>query len=61
MLFTLTAWALIGQKAPLGILCPICHTNKHRITRTLKAVGMVNRERLCSNGHKFETSEVVKS
>jgi hypothetical protein len=61
MLFTLSAWmAVPGPSVPLGILCPVCRTDKHKIVRTFKVVGMVNRERLCVNQHRFETSEVVK-
>lgn len=61
MLLQLRFWmAQPGPSVPLGILCPVCQTNKHAIKRTLKAVGMVNRERLCVNGHRFETTEVVK-
>lgn len=61
MLLQFKFWmATPGPTVPLGILCPVCQTNKHRILKTWKAVGMVDRTRLCVNGHKFDTSEVVK-
>lgn len=61
MLFTLSAWmAVPGPSVPIGILCPVCQSEKHRIISSQKVVGMLYRKRLCTNGHNFETQETVK-
>lgn len=54
------AWIKAEPGTPNGIVCPVCQINKHKILRSRKVPGAVERDRRCANLHEFKTLEAVK-
>jgi len=43
-----------------GLHCPRCNSNKTWVVNTRPLTTEIARERRCSNGHKFVTSEKIE-